>query len=181
MIADLPPPLPVRSAILCSGGGFPHRRAWTLLAYDCSDGAMRDLLHAMLHDPKWGDDPVCRCAPGNRPVARRVRSRQRATAETASAKEDEKASDQSFGIPDNTLYENVEVPVLIIAGENDPCVNRATQASRRASRTTNTTCSKTAAIVPISNMPTASTSWRLISCSGCTRVRRNNRVLSPSA
>ena len=38
----------------------------------------------------------------------------------APKKEDEKASDQSFGIPDNTLYENVEVPVLIIAGENDP-------------------------------------------------------------
>ena len=28
--------------------------------------------------------------------------------------------DESFGIPDNTVYENVEVPVLIIAGANDP-------------------------------------------------------------
>ena len=27
---------------------------------------------------------------------------------------------QSFGIPDNTIYENVQVPVLIVAGENDP-------------------------------------------------------------
>ena len=58
IIADPQPVLPVRSAILCSGGGFTPltEERKTLLSYDCSDGSMRALLHAMLHDPKWGDD-----------------------------------------------------------------------------------------------------------------------------
>lgn len=124
IIADPPPVLPVRSAILCSGGGFTPltEERKTLLAYDGSADTMRDLLHAMLEDPKWGDDADY--------VARRQEMALMPGAfECASAprlkrpepeKQDDKASAQSFGIPDNTVYENVQIPVLIIAGENDP-------------------------------------------------------------
>ena len=58
IIADPPPILPVRSAILCSGGGFTPltEERKTLLAYDGTADAMRNLLHAMLEDPQWGDD-----------------------------------------------------------------------------------------------------------------------------
>ena len=124
MIADPPPPLPVRSAILCSGGGFTpltdERKV--LLAYDCSDSAMSSLLHAMLHDPKWGDDDAyvakrqeIALLPGSYEVASAPRLKR-----PEPEKADDSGSAQSFGIPDHTVYENVEVPVLIIAGENDP-------------------------------------------------------------
>ena len=50
--------LPLRSIVLCSGGGFTPEteERKTLLAYDGSDDAMRALVKAMLYDPKWGDD-----------------------------------------------------------------------------------------------------------------------------
>ena len=124
IIADPPPILPVRSAILCSGGGFTPltEERKTLLAYDGTADAMKALLHAMLDDPKWGDDDAY--------VAKRQEMALMPGAfECASAprlkrpepeKKEEKSGDQSFGIPDNTVYENVAVPVLIIAGENDP-------------------------------------------------------------
>ena len=124
MIADPPPPLPVRSAVLCSGGGFTpltdERKV--LLGYDCSDDAMRGLLHAMLHDPKWGDDAdyvakrqEIALLPGAYEVASAPRLKRPQPNE-----EDAKKNAQSFGVPDNTIYENVQVPVLIVAGENDP-------------------------------------------------------------
>lgn len=124
IIADPSPILPVRSAVLCSGGGFtPLTEARkVLLAYDCSTDAMRALLHAMLHDPRWGDDDAY--------VARRQELALLPGAfECASAprlKRPEKKlkgggrTEQGFGVPDNTAYERVEVPVLIIAGINDP-------------------------------------------------------------
>lgn len=124
MIADPPPPLPVRSAVLCSGGGFTpltdERKV--LLGYDCSDSAMRDLLHAMLHDPKWGNDAdyvakrqEIALLPGAYEVASAPRLKRPQPND-----ENAKKNAQSFGIPDNTIYENVRVPVLIVAGENDP-------------------------------------------------------------
>ena len=124
MIADPPPPLPVRSAVLCSGGGFTpltdERKV--LLGYDCSDSAMRDLLHAMLHDPKWGNDAdyvakrqKIALLPGAYEVASAPRLKRPQPND-----EDAKKNAPSFGIPDNTIYENVQVPVLIVAGENDP-------------------------------------------------------------
>ena len=128
IIADPPPILPVRSAILCSGGGFTpltdERK--TLLAYDGTAAAMRAMLHAMLHDPKWGDDEayVARrqemaLMPGAFECASAPRLKR---PEPPKPEPDKKAAagDQSFGIPDNTVYENVAVPVLIVAGANDP-------------------------------------------------------------
>tara|TARA_R110002126_G_scaffold52897_22_gene143462 strand:- start:2025 stop:2888 length:864 start_codon:yes stop_codon:yes gene_type:complete len=124
IIADPPPILPVRSAILCSGGGFTPltEERKTLLAYDGTADAMRALLHAMLHDPKWGDDEAyvakrqdMALMPGAFECASAPRLKR-----PEPEKKDDKAAGQSFGIPDNTVYENVAVPVLIIAGENDP-------------------------------------------------------------
>ena len=124
IIADPPLILPVRSAILCSGGGFTPLTAErkVLLAYDGTAKAMQDVLHAMLHDPKWGDDPdyVAR----RQEMALMPGAFECASAPRLKLPEPEppegKAPEQGFGIPDNTVYENVEIPVLIIAGENDP-------------------------------------------------------------
>lgn len=124
IIADPPPILPVRSAILCSGGGFAPltRERETLLAYDGTPEAMRALLHAMLHDPKWGDDAayVARrqefaLMPGAFECASAPRLKRPEPKTAAKAK-----GGQGFGTPDNTVYENVQVPVLVIAGANDP-------------------------------------------------------------
>ena len=111
--------LPLRSIVLCSGGGFtPETDARrTLLAYDGSEDAMRALVKAMLHDPKWGDDDAhvalrqefatmkgaweCQSAP---------RLRMPAAGKAASG----------FGAADNTPYENISVPTLIVAGADDP-------------------------------------------------------------
>ena len=56
--AELPSLLPIRSIVLASGGGFmpltPERQ--TLLAYDGTAAAMRALVKAMMHDPKWAEE-----------------------------------------------------------------------------------------------------------------------------
>lgn len=118
--ATEPETLPLRSVVLCSGGGFtPETEARkTLLAYDGSEAAMRALVKAMLHDPKWGDDDAhialrqefalmkgaweCQSAP---------RLKQPAAAGKGGS---------GFGTPDATPYENIAVPTLIVAGANDP-------------------------------------------------------------
>lgn len=120
IIADPPPILPVRSAVLCSGGGFTPltEERKTLLAYDGTTEAMRALLHAMLDDSKWGDD--------NAYVAKRQEMAllpgawECASAPRLRRPEQNEGDGQGFGVPDNTIYENVAVPVLIIAGANDP-------------------------------------------------------------
>ncbi len=119
IVAAPPPILPARSAVLCSGGGFtPLTEARkTLLAYDGTAEAMRALLHAMLHDPKWGDDEAY--------VARRQELALLPGAfECTSAprlKRPEKTSgEQGFGVPDATRYENIGIPVLVVAGADDP-------------------------------------------------------------
>ena len=124
IIADPPPILPIRSAVLCSGGGFTpltdERKV--LLAYDGTSEAMRNLLHAMLDDPKWGDDSDY--VRRRQEMALMPGAFECASAPRLKIPEPEdskpKSGDQGFGIPDNTVYENVQVPVLIIAGKNDP-------------------------------------------------------------
>jgi 2-hydroxymuconate-semialdehyde hydrolase len=123
IICEPSPILPVRSAVLCSGGGFtPLTEARkTLLAYDGTPAAMKALLRAMLHDPKWGDDDAyvakrqeMALMPGAWECANAGRLK-RPEPETAKA-----AGDGGFGIPDNNVYENIQVPVLIVAGADDP-------------------------------------------------------------
>lgn len=119
IVADPPPILPARSAVLCSGGGFtPLTEARkTLLAYDGTAEAMRALLHAMLHDPKWGDDEAyvtrrqeLALLPGAFECASAPRLR----------RPREPSGGRGFGTPDPTRYENVRIPVLVVAGADDP-------------------------------------------------------------
>ncbi len=123
IICNPPAILPVRNAVLCSGGGYtpltPARQ--TLLAYDGTSDAMRAMLHAMLHDPKWGDDDayVARrqemaLLPGAWECASAPRLKRPETGPKADG------TRQGFGAPDPNVYESVELPVLIIAGAEDP-------------------------------------------------------------
>jgi pimeloyl-ACP methyl ester carboxylesterase len=108
---------PLRSIVLCSGGGFApdndSRR--TLLNYDCSDGAMKALLNAMFHTSKWADD------------AAYIKRRQElalipgAWECTAAARFKSPAvpARSEFGAADTNAYEQIEVPTLIVAGAND--------------------------------------------------------------
>lgn len=109
---------PVRSAILCSGGGAtpetPERKV--LLSYDGTAEAMSALLHAMLHDPKWGNDEayVARrqelaTMPGAWECASAARFKSPVAAEKGSG----------FGGGDPTPYENIPVPTLVVAGAED--------------------------------------------------------------
>ena len=109
---------PIRSLVLCSGGGFTPEtnERKTLLAYDGTAQAMRALLHAMLHDPKWGDDAgyVARrqefaTMPGAWECAAAARFKSPAAASGGSG----------FGGADATEYENIAVPTLIVAGAED--------------------------------------------------------------
>lgn len=123
ILCEPPPILPVRSAVLCSGGGFTplteERRV--LLAYDGTPEAMRALLRAMLHDPKWGDDDAyvakrqeLALLPGAWECASAPRLRR------PDPGAGDGAAGQGFGVPDGNVYENVRVPVLIVAGADDP-------------------------------------------------------------
>jgi len=109
---------PIRSLVLCSGGGFTPEtdERKTLLAYDGKPEAMRALLHAMLHDAKWGDDAgyVARrqefaTMPGAWQCAAAARFKSPAAA----------AEGSGFGGADATEYENIAVPTLIVAGAED--------------------------------------------------------------
>ena len=116
--AEPPVILPIRSVILCSGGGFTpmSEERKTLLAYDGTPAAMRALLHAMLHDPKWGDDEayVARrqeyaLMPGAWECAAAARFKSPAIEEKSGG----------FGIADSNVYENIAFPTLIVAGAED--------------------------------------------------------------
>lgn len=129
--ATRPETLPIRSIVLASGGGAatdtPARR--TLLAYDGSDAAMKALLRAMLHDPKWADDGAyvarrqffalmpgaweCAAAPRLKPPGAPPRAQ--------------------FGQADATPYEAIGVPALVIAGADDP-LREKNYAERLAAR-----------------------------------------------
>lgn len=109
---------PIRSLVLASGGGFaPDSDARRkLLAYDGSDDAMRDLLDGLFFDKKkWVDnaDYIAR-----RQEMARIPGAWECTA-AARFKAPFVEDKAHFGQPDATPYENIEVPVLMIAGAND--------------------------------------------------------------
>lgn len=111
------PLFPIRRMVLASGGGLApaneHRQA--LLDYDCTPEAMQRLLRAALHDPKWAED------------AEYVERRQQfalipgAWECTAAARFRSPAmpAKAEFGGKDETPYELISRPALIIAGAND--------------------------------------------------------------
>lgn len=116
--ATRPVIFPIRSMVLCSGGGSTPEtnERKTLLAYDGTPDAMAALLNAMLHDPKWGGDAgyVARrqemaTMPGAWECAAAARFKSPAAA----------LKDSGFGAADATKYENISVPTLIVAGAED--------------------------------------------------------------
>lgn len=111
------PLFPIRRMVLASGGGLApandHRQA--LLDYDGSPEAMQRLLRAALHDPKWAEDAQYverrqryALIPGAWECAAAARFRSPAMPEKA-----------EFGGKDETPYELISRPALIIAGAND--------------------------------------------------------------
>lgn len=111
------PDWPIRAAVLISGGGFvpdnAHRQA--LISYDGTEVGMRAVVEALFHDPRWAEDDEY--------VARRHRSSlvpgawECAAAARLRAPNLPERSD--FGQPDTTVYEEIGVPVLLIAGAED--------------------------------------------------------------
>ena len=120
-IAAAPPPMifPMRSMVLASGGGFaPATDArQQLLDYDGSPKAMRELLDGLFYNKKkWVDNPAyirkrqkLATMPGAWECAAAVRFK-RPTIKSAGGQ---------FGNPDATVYENVAIPTLMIAGKQD--------------------------------------------------------------
>jgi pimeloyl-ACP methyl ester carboxylesterase len=108
---------PLRALALVSAGGFSpdneHRRV--LLNYDCTREAMRAIVHAMFHDPRWPADEAyverryqLSLIPGAWECTAAARFKSPAVAER-----------ERFGAPDNTPYGNIKAPTLIVAGGND--------------------------------------------------------------
>jgi pimeloyl-ACP methyl ester carboxylesterase len=114
---EKPPLFPMRRIVVASGGGFAPDNAFrrALLDYDCTEPAMRALLHAMFHDAKWSTDELyikrrveLSLIPGAWEATAAVRLRNPTVPERA-----------QFGQPDRTPYEEVPLPVLVIAGSDD--------------------------------------------------------------
>ncbi len=109
---------PIRSLVLASGGGFaPDTEARrNLLAYDGSDQSMRDLLDGLFFNKeKWVDnaDYIAR---------RQVFAHMPGAWECASAARFHAPFVETrgqFGQPDATPYEDIDVPLLMIAGADD--------------------------------------------------------------
>lgn len=109
---------PIAALVLSSGGGFAPdnaaRRA--TLEYDCTKEKMRQIVEVMFFDRRWMEDEsyVSRrhelsLIPGAWECAAAARFK---------APHVPRRSD--FGQPDTTPYEAIEMPTLIVAGEEDP-------------------------------------------------------------
>jgi pimeloyl-ACP methyl ester carboxylesterase len=110
---------PIRSLVLASGGGFaPATEArQQLLDYDGSPKAMRALLDGLFYNKKkWVDNPAY------------IRKRQKfatipgtweCTAAVRFKRPTIKKAGGQFGNPDATPYENIDVPVYMVAGKQD--------------------------------------------------------------
>ncbi|MDB5582958.1 MAG: alpha/beta hydrolase fold protein [Bradyrhizobium sp.] len=106
-----------RSMVVTSGGGFvpdnAHRRA--LLDYDCTWAGMVGMLQAIFTDSRWWTDKAY--------VQQRLDwTLEPGVWETCAAarlKAPHLPARASYGQPDNTRYENIDCPTLIVAGDDD--------------------------------------------------------------
>ena len=117
--ADRPVIFPIRSLVLCPGGGFaPETDARRqLLAYDGSPKAMRALLDGLFFNKKkWVDN---RAYIAKRQKFALIPGAWECTAAPRFRRPTAQSSGKQFGAPDNTPYEKIEVPVLLIAGKYD--------------------------------------------------------------
>lgn len=116
--AQPPEAFSIRSVIASSGGGFvPFNDARrVLIDYDGTKESMRKVVSVMFLAPRWSQDDVY--------VERRWQSSLAPGAwECASAarlRAPGKAASAAFGRPDETPYEAIKVPTLLVAGERDP-------------------------------------------------------------
>jgi pimeloyl-ACP methyl ester carboxylesterase len=106
------------AVVLSSGGGYAPDNAArrTILDYDCTIAGMRRIVSTIFHDRSWSadNDYVRRRHEASIfPGAYEATAAPRFKAPTASVRSD-------FGHPDNTPYEQLTVPTLVIAGAHDP-------------------------------------------------------------
>ena len=108
---------PIRAAIVAGGGGFSPNNEWRqrLLDYDCTADAMREVLKALFNNPKWAADDgylarrqEMALLPGAWECTAAVRFRSPANKQA-----------ERFGQADETDYESIAVPTLVVAGAND--------------------------------------------------------------
>jgi pimeloyl-ACP methyl ester carboxylesterase len=111
------PAWPLAAVALISGGGYAPdneaRRA--TLDYDGSAEGMRQIMRVLFHDPTWAlrDEYIeRRVATSREPGAWEVVSAARFKAPWIPPR-------SQFGQPDDTPYEQIKVPTLVIAGAND--------------------------------------------------------------
>jgi pimeloyl-ACP methyl ester carboxylesterase len=116
--AKQPMAFPIRSVVASSGGGFvPFNDARRVLTdYDGSKEAMERMVGVMFLDPRWSKDEAYvtrRWTSSLVPGAWECASAARLRAPGA-------ASGGNFGRPDDTPYEAIQVPTLLVAGDSDP-------------------------------------------------------------
>jgi 2-hydroxymuconate-semialdehyde hydrolase len=114
--ARRPSRLGIRRMVVCSGGGFvpANDQRRDILAYDGTEPAMRKALQAAFHSPVWEDDAYVRARVETSlmPGAWETTAAARLTRPGAPPRSE-------FGNADATVYEDVDVPTLVIAGAHD--------------------------------------------------------------
>jgi pimeloyl-ACP methyl ester carboxylesterase len=115
--AQDPPFFLAKSLVLISGGGFAPLNEWRkrLLDYDCTKEGMREILRALFFDPKWAEDDdylerrhQLSLIPGAWECSAAARLKSPAS-----------ATRSEFGNTDDTPYERIASPALLIAGADD--------------------------------------------------------------
>lgn len=116
-LASDPASYSIRSLVMIAGGGFnpdnEHRRA--MMNYDGSPESMQAMLRAMFVDPKWRESPEYlqkRLDFSLRPGAWETIAAARFKNPAVPARE-------FFGRVDDTPYQKLTMPTLIIAGSDD--------------------------------------------------------------
>jgi pimeloyl-ACP methyl ester carboxylesterase len=116
-VAEDPAAYKFRSLTLIASGGFSpdneHRRA--MMEYDCTVEGMKAMLRGMFVDRRWTDDP----AYVQRRFELSILPGAWETIAAARFKNPLVPPRAVFGRPDDTPYENISMPTLVIAGSED--------------------------------------------------------------